>query len=779
MKKIAMIIIISTMATRLLSQESISVGEWRGHFPYNSLISVATDGKDKIYAASNFSLFSYNKSTGLIDIYSKINSLSDIGISCIRYSEQYSTLVVTYSNSNIDLIVNNKVINMNDIYRSNIIGNKSINSIYIKDRFAYLSCGFGIVVIDLVKHEVSDTYYIGDEGRYVNVTDIVYIPEEQSFMATSDEGLYIANEGSNLSNYTSWKKVEDMPNSSSYLSDIEYFNSSVYVGVKGEGYDDDTLLVYNKGKWGYLNDTANIGELQDIAVSDDKEELLIVNRYYFSTYNKDLGRTGQYWTYEGGIMPNPTAVIKEGDTCWVADNRGGLVKCSNQWNGVSIMPTGPEVSQAFTLRKEGDKLYALMGGHNISWVPLYKEAKYSYFTDNDWVTISNKDIEGLSDATDITDVAVDPRNPDRVFLASYFKGLIEIVNGEIVNIYNGFNSPLQAPTGYTEEYVRCGGITFDAKGNLWVTHSLGSGIANVLMADGTWANGTSGGLFSTVNNKEVSTIVIDQSNQKWIKTRDYANIYVLNDNNTPKDISDDKWKCLTNATGNGALAGQISSIAVDKDGEIWIGSDLGIKVIYYPERIFEGGNFDAQEILVEYDGTVRPLLENESITAIAVDYGNNKWIGTASSGLYYLSPDGSEEFHHFTKENSFLLSNEITAISIDKMGEVFISTSNGICSYKGESSEPQTTNEEIYAYPNPVRPEYTGPISVTGLIDNAIVKIADFSGRIVYSQKSNGGMITWDGNLPNGNRASTGVYVVFATDANGKERAVTKILFIE
>ncbi len=778
MKKNIISIIIVLAAFFAKAQESVMIGEWRGHFPYNSMISVTSDEKEKIYAASKFSLFSYDNTTGLIDIMSKINYLSDIGISCIEYNKPNSTLVIAYSNSNVDLLSKGKIINMNDIYRSNIIGNKTINNIFTKDKLAYLSCGFGIVVIDLVKHEIAETYYIGENGKYVNVTDFTYMPDIKSFIASTDHGLYIAAEDSNLSNYNNWHKITNMPNATSNFCDIEYFNTKLFAAVKSEVFNYDTLLVFNGNEWSYFNNIESTDEIEDIYANE--AIIVITNSYGINTYDKNFELINKYWQYSSGASLHSNAAIMVGDTCWIADNRNGLVKCIDPWKSQIIMPTGPEVSQAFTLKKQGDKVFATPGGFNVSWVPLYNSARYSYFCDNDWTTITSKDIPELGNLSDVTDIAVDPRNPNRLFIATYFYGLLEIVDGKLVNIYNGSNSPLKAPNGYTDEYVRCGGLAFDNNNNLWVSHSLGAGIANVLMANNEWGNGINGGLFTNnFNGKEVSTIVIDKHNQKWLKTREYASIYVVNDNNTPNDPSDDKGKCLTNSTGNGALNGQISAIAVDNDGEIWIGSDLGLKVIYYPNRIFEGGNFDAQEILIDYEGTVRPLLESESVTAIAVDFGNNKWIGTASSGVYYISADGSKQYEHFTKENSCLLSNDISAICIDEMGEVFISTSNGICSYKGESSEPQDTNEEIYAYPNPVRPDYTGQVAVTGLVDNSIVKIADFSGRIVFSQRSNGGMITWDGNLPNGKRASSGIYVVFATDSEGRERAVTKILFIE
>ena len=780
MKQIFLFILLNIITIskyNINAQEKVAIGDWRGHFPYNSLISVTSDGNHTIYAASPYSMFSYDTETGMTDIYSKINNLSDVDISCIKYSTKHNVLVVAYANGNIDLIKDGKVINMNDIYRSNIIGNKTINNIYLDDNHAYLSCGFGIVVIDILRDEVAETYYIGTNGTYVNVYDLAYMPDENKYFAATDKGIYSVDAASNLSNFENWHKIDDMPSKNSWFNTIEYFAGKLLANVHNRAFKQDTMLIYDGSGWTYFFDDVSYFDVRDMSVADTV--LTIAMNYGVETYNADFEQIHNYWQYSDGVIPTPNAAMTQGNICWIADNEKGLAKATANWEAQLVMPSGPEVAKAFRLVKNGDKIFSLTGGYNLSWVPVYNKVKYSVYQANRWTTVSSAQIPEFQNYTDVTDIAVDPRDPDRIFLASYSFGLIEINDGEIVKVHNGYNSPLHAPTGYTEEGVRCGGLYFDRNNNLWVSHALGTGMLNVLKADNTWANYPGVGLFDDLNNKEVSEITVDTYNQKWLKSREYATIYVLNDGGTIDNPNDDKWRALTNSTGNGALTGLISDIAVDNEGDVWIGSDLGMRVIYYPDRIFEGGNFDAQEILIDLDGTVRPLFESESVTAIAVDYGNNKWVGTASSGLYYISPDGTEEFAHFTRENSKLLSNEIIDITIDVDGEVFISTSKGICSFKGQSSEPQETNSGIYAYPNPVRPDYHGKIAVTGLIDDAVVKIADFSGNIVYSQRSNGGMITWDGNLPSGERAATGIYVVFATDANGKQRAVTKIAFIK
>ena len=208
----------------------------------------------------------------------------------------------------------------------------------------------------------------------------------------------------------------------------------------------------------------------------------------------------------------------------------------------------------------------------------------------------------------------------------------------------------------------------------------------------------------------------------------------------------------------------------------------GVAVFYSPDRVFEdGANYDAQQILVprnDGSGLADILLETEVVTAITIDGANRKWIGTERAGTFLLSPDGIEELAHFTEDNSPLLSNNVNSITINSDGEVFFGTASGIISYRGTATPPPTSGSDVYAYPNPVRENYTGLIAIKGLANNSIVKITDSYGNLAYQTVSEGGQAVWDGYNFDGHRAATGVYFVFATTDDGSEKVVTKILMI-
>jgi hypothetical protein len=210
-----------------------------------------------------------------------------------------------------------------------------------------------------------------------------------------------------------------------------------------------------------------------------------------------------------------------------------------------------------------------------------------------------------------------------------------------------------------------------------------------------------------------------------------------------------------------------------------VGTEKGVAVFYSPENVFTGQPFDAQRILVEQDGYVQYLLENETATAIAVDGANRKWIGTDRGGVFLFSADGTQQIYHFTAEDSPLLSNRVTGIAIDNItGEVYFATDVGTISFKSTATDGGDTNSDVYAYPNPVREGYDGYIAIKGLVSNAQVRITDISGKLIFSTKAEGGQAIWNGQNFDGKKAKTGVYLVFASNDDGSEKVVTKILFI-
>lgn len=758
--------------TETIFSQNIAIDEWRDHLPYGKCISI-TESESRVYCATPYDVFYYDKTDNSLRRLSKVTGLSDIGISAINFNKEHNTLLIAYSNANMDLIKNDEIINISDIKRKQILGNKTINNILFIDNYAYLSCGFGIVVLDIVKEEIADTYYIGPEGSFINVLDLTFDNDNSLFYAATESGIYKASYNNpNLAYFASWTKDTSIPHTDLEYNLIEYFNKMIIANNANHIFDTDTLYVFDGTSWDYAVDTGYSATRKNITTNGEK--LVVSNYSNVDVYDKNLTRTLRVWTYNQGTVAPNDAFIDDDDKIWIADNVRGLEKSWNKgWSSEQFLPNGPYSNLVYSMAIGGNDLWVVPGGINSSWGNLWNSGGLYSFIDNNWVSYTHKNSEYLSVIRDMVSIVVDPLDNKKVYAGSWGYGLFEITNGELTEIYDNNNSSLK-PT-LEADRINVGGLCFDSEGNLWVTNSSAENVLSVKMIDGNWKSFNLG---SSVSGIETGKIVIDDFGQKWILTR-HHNIFVFNDNNTITNTLDDKVKVLSGSAGNGALPGNyIRSIAVDNEGEVWIGSDQGVAVFYSPGDIFSNTNFDAQQILVERDGHYRPLLESESVTAIAVDGANRKWLGTDRAGVFLMSADGTEEIHHFTEDNSPLFSNSITSIVINDDGEVFFGTSKGIISYKGTAVTPKPNTEDVLVYPNPVRPGYDGVIAIKGLVANSDVKITDVSGNLVSVTKSQGGQAIWDGRNLDGRKVHTGVYLVFTSNSDGSETLVTKILFV-
>ena len=370
---------------------------------------------------------------------------------------------------------------------------------------------------------------------------------------------------------------------------------------------------------------------------------------------------------------------------------------------------------------------------------------------------------------------VNPANPFDAFVGTWSKGLMEFYNNSFTTIYDESNSTLSGISGF----VRIGGICFDAAGNMWVTNSGVNTALNVKeKINGTWKAFDLSGYVSV--NQAEADIVMDQNNQIWMVLPRGKGLLVYNYNGTIDNTSDDQVTTLSNATGNGALSSNnVYSIAVDSTGEIWVGTDKGISVFYNPGNVFvSGSDFDSQQILVNEGGFIQPLLASDITSAIAVDGANRKWIGTQNSGVFLMSADGTQQLLNFNASNSPLFSNTINSIAIDQTtGEVYFGTDQGIESYKSNATKGGATYSNVLVYPNPVPSGYNGSIAIRGLAQSSNVKITDISGTLVYSTTAEGGEAIWNGRNFEGEKAQTGVYLVFCASSDGSKRVVAKILF--
>lgn len=754
--------------------QGIAIGEWRTHLPYQRVIDVEI-AEEKVYAATPYDLFIYDKTDNRLSLLNKVNGLSDIGVKAIHYSSKYETLLVAYSNTNIDLIRPDGITNISDIKNKELIGNKTINSIMFIDKYAYLSCGFGIVVVDIVREEVLDTYLIGPQGSYINVYDLeVY---DNSFYAATENGVYYAALNSpNLADFNQWNKDTRLRHPNFQYTQVEAFANKLYLNHSRNVYDADTMFVFNGNTWDYF-DISNTSIHKKFRAYPDR--FILVNNYSLNVYDENMNLLMITYLPEGmNIEPQAVAYDSQ-DNIWVADRRRGLLRTyNNGFSAETFLPNGPGSTNVYELKASGKNVWVASGGRRNDWGKTYMTDGVFSFTENEWKTHNSRNTSGFDTISDFVSVAIDPMNPDIAFIGTWQEGVLEFTDNELTNIYSVHNSSLR-PWLADPNLVNISGLGFDSFNNLWAANTGTTNLLSMRKPSGEWRSFYLG---STASGVDIGNMVIDKNNYKWIIRRSEGMLMVFNDNNTFDDPTDDRLKTLTSSPNSGNIPGNgVFSMAVDQDGAVWIGTDKGPVVFYNSERIFQTGvNFDAQQILVpRNDGTGQAdfLLGSEKILSIAIDGSNKKWFGT-ENGAFLMSRDGLEQIYYFNTDNSPLLSNTVNSIAITDDGEVFFGTPNGIISFKGNATIPNPINTDVYAYPNPVRQEYSGPVAIKGLVRDAIVKITDLSGNLVFQTLSEGGQAIWDGHILNGNHVKPGIYLVFISDNLGIETLVTKVMMM-
>jgi hypothetical protein len=765
MKKFAIIILLLSINYPQITWGQLALGNWRAHLSYNATIATAQAGS-KIFAASKASVYYYDMNEGDIHGMSKVTGLSDFGVVALNANPYNNVVVVGYANANIDLINNGNIINISDIKRKTILGDKIIRSISFYDELAYVSCSFGIVVVNTTKNEIKETYFLGPGGSNLDVFGTT--ADETYIYAATKNGIYRAlRTDPFLVNSDNWTRIFSSATAGNFNL-ITRIGSKIVFNHQLAGGDSLWYLyngTFNAAPYGYAN--------RYLGVSNN--QLLAAN--FFSVLFFDSNMVMQSYIDNASIPALlPNCAFTDGINTWIGDEFQGLIKFQNSNQYDFIFPNGPASSTTAIVHLINNDLFVGHAVRNNNWQPTYSQAGFSHYDFNSWQTINgyapNNPSLKVGDVWDLVTTAVNPNNSKQAYFGSWGKGLLETNNNNIYH-YTNTNSLLEANQFGA---VRVGGLSFDSFGNLWMTNSEKDSILKVKRSNGTWKSFKSKGVDPT---SIVIDLLVDDLNQKWINLY-RKGILVFNDNNTLDNLADDKWRFLTDVAGNGGLSSpSVFCMAKDKDGQIWCGTEKGVCVFYAPGQVFSTSGFDAQRILIQQDGYNQYLLEKEFVQAIAVDGANRKWIGTQAGGVFLMSADGTQQILNFNENNSPLISNNINSIDINPItGEVFFGTALGICSYRGNAIEGQDACSNVLVYPNPVRPDYDGDIAIKGLVSNGQVKITDVSGHLVFETKALGGQAIWDGKNFDGKRVQSGVYLAFCSDDDGTNTCITKLLLI-
>ncbi len=770
---LSLITIYGSLNSDISSAGQIPIGAWRHHLPNKIVVSLdASEGM--IYGATPYGLLQYDTEFNSIEKLDKVDGLSDFGLNVVRYSHTEDLLMIGYENGNIDVLKNNQIFSISDILQSNIIGSKKINNIYFSGESAYISTDFGIIIFDITRFVVLDTWFIGPEGSMLNVYE--FLETDQHFYAATEAGLLKADVNApNLADFQYWSQEESLPEGA-YRNILNHNNTLV---ARLSTSTADTLYTLTDGTWQVLDPATGDDFFQNInQVRSSEGQLIVTARGKISVFDENLVLTEVITSYEGKSINALDALTDQSGTMWFADLGQGLIKYVSPGNLEIIIPEGPNTADSYGLAHNEGILWVAPGSIINSWQGTFNDKGIFALQEGSWHVFNRWFYPLIDELRDIHQITPHRENPSRAYAAAWSGGLAEVdINEGIVELYDETNSTLQTRAG-VGDVVKVGGSAYDSKGNLWVSNSDADHFLSVRKTDGEWMSFPHNGLIT--GNQNLRTVVVDNSDQKWIAMPRGGGIMVFREDDL-ENSNTFTVKKLSTQEGNGSLPSSITTtLAKDKDGYIWVGTNEGVVVFYSPQRVLTSNDVNAQSIIVVQDGFAGRLFENETINAIFVDGANNKWFGTRSSGAFLLSPDGRETMMHFTKDNSPLPSNNILDISVDEnTGEVFFATDQGLVSYRGFATEGEIFHSDVYAYPNPVRPGYDGFIAIKGLVDNARVKITDISGNLVYDDYAQGGQMVWDGKDLFGNKPSSGVYLVFSTDAEGNETMVSKIMFVK
>ncbi len=763
-------IILFFLMSFVLVQAYPQNNRWTIYAAYHDASKCVSVGS-KIYVLSDGGLYSYDYEDMDVVTYDKSDVLSDNGIFDISYCSEEKTLVIVYNNGNIDLLYDDgSVYNMTD-FKNKTAGDKTINDIYVNGKNMYMSTNYGLLIVDIAERIFSKTYTL-DYGINSVAVDGNFI------YAATDNGVYKGNTADNLQDKSKWSVI-----TKNAIDKFIDFNGKLYSLTSSGVFsiDKSTFAMTNISKfsakyWSICNDM--------LLLSDAS-----------SLYS--VGTDGKMTLLDGkGIRTADYA----GNTYWCACGTDGLKGMSLKdgkftENVSSVIPDSPMRNYSYFLRMTPENRLLVAGGsfnYNGQSFPgtlmKYENQSWTCFDEETPIATVGKSLY-----VNVTDIAQDPNDSEHHFAGSASDGIFEFKDYKMVNHYDYRNSPLQSilpSSSRPNAYVWITGLEYDKDGNLWMLNNQTDTIVRILKNDGKWA----ALYYSEI--KDIPTldqVLFDNRDWAWINCRrttnnpvNYAGVFCVDTKGTLENTADDSRKFITRFSNQDGVAYSpdlFNCIAEDLDGNIWFGTDKGPFVTYSPEDVFDNGFYFTQVKIPRNDGTnlADYLLSDVNITCITIDGGNRKWMGTSGNGVYLLSSDGIEMIEHFTTENSPLISDNIESIAIDgSTGEVFFGTDAGLVSYLGTATDPagSLSDDNIKVYPNPVRPEYTGRIYITGLMRDTDVKIVSASGYLVNSGTSVGGEYTWDGKNKGGKRVASGVYYVLAADVEGNSGAVAKILVI-
>lgn len=757
----------------LLAQSELAIGEWASHLPYVVVHSVE-QGDNKIFLSTDQSVMILDQQDETRKFLSKINGLSSADIIDIRYESGLDLLIVVYTNSTFDLVYADEIYTLTDIQdKADIQGDKTIYDMYVQnDKFLYLATGFGLVQYDLENLEFGFTLNLG--------TRVIAVDGEGSELLIATESGFFnvdLNVVQTPAFFQEWQELSQGLPDNYMPQEVFQLNGKIYVADENkiyvstdkinfqlllEGIPDRALVFLEETYDGYLIGERVGGTSPDSRLSfyNDSDELLSVEE------NCPRRLTDAAVDQQGGLyMGDQWQTINYKAT---AGGPCQKLEVDSPWDSAVTDMAIKDGNIYFSSGGVSDNLGDLFG--RLGWYILKAE--------NTWKNINGVSTPQLAqeELIQIHQVTASPRS-EKVYFGSFWAGLLEYdPETEEIVVYDENTSPLETAVG--DSRVRISGMDFDSDGNLWISNYNAAKPVSVLTPEGEWYS------FSLGNgaNNQVADLIVDENNYVWVTLAGPSGSVVVMDRGENLDDTSDDRQRIINQSNTEINSSFVYSIDLDQSGAVWVGTGAGAVVFDCGSSVFSEESCVGNRRRVEQDGEDAYLLETEEVLAIESDGADRKWFGTRN-GLFVQGPNGEEKIALYDEGNSPLFSNTVNALLFNPdNGEMFIATDNGVQSIRTETSIGGSRHgTDVFAFPNPVRPEYRGPIAIKGLAQDAEVRITDIDGHLVYKTDALGGQAIWDGQNLEGNDVTGGVYLVFSSSSdffNDIDTYVTKIMVV-
>lgn len=731
------------------------------------------DMGDEVYYLVSGSLYRFDKSTKENENLNRANYLNDVVISNIYYNDYRGYLMVVYDNSNIDIITSEgDIINLPEIKAASLTQSKTINDVnFTPEGRVYLATDFGYVVLNDKKWEVLESRIFGQKvnsvaevGDYMLVsqgTDLRYGKVGKHYETIGSMPKVtgkVSNDGGRLRTLTDSKLL--ICTGWTYIANVSVNEAGEVVANIAESQPCKTDNLQATPSGYLLNCFSNNCYLTLDATGSNFTKVDAENQMYSAYKGGDgtlwaVGDNGLHQATDNANFYKPTALSFVTPFHLTYNNAQRLLYVtstgSNAFISAQNLPTGVNTFDGITVKDVTPTPTIENGG---SFYPVFSASEENTY-----------------------------------FMGNWWNGIHKVTGGKVVNNYNWENSPMEHALG---GYYCSPIIALDKAGNLWAAQSSApAGKSFFVLPQAKQAQkAVTASDWITVNvpgaspSKFSVLTMLRSSNVKVFSDGTFGgSLFFINDGGAPSANPTTKSYSsgsLFDQDGNIVNWNNIYTLTEDQNGNVWMGTNDGV-LVFNPADAFKS-DFRLHHIKVpRNDGTnlADYLLNGIAVSHITVDASNRKWICTNGSGLFLVSADGTTVISQFNTDNSPLLSDVVYRVCPDPYSNaVYVTTSNGMMIYRTNSTPGENSFSNVVAYPNPVRPDYYGLITITGLMENSLVKIADASGNVVKQLKSVGGECTWDGTVDGAERVKSGVYFVFASQADGSEAAVTKILIV-